>query len=212
MDILQDGGSIHKKSFLGHVFSTTDDSKSEMLNVVQYATMGVVPIVILNKLVQRFIPEADSEKSSLELGIEIFLQLTVMFLGVIFIHRTISYMPTYSGYKYEDLSLTNVILMFLIIVLSIQTKLGIKAGILTDRVLELWNGPSEASAPRKRASMHTTSQADYFDNMGEGVGFPPAPVVSSKSSPPPQQEQDMGDFGGPIAANSALGGSFGSFF
>jgi len=212
MDILQDGGNVHKKSFLGHVFSTTDESKAEMLNVVQYATMGVIPIVLLNKIVQQFIPEADAEKGSLELGVEVFLQLTIMFLGVIFIHRTISYLPTYSGYKYEELSLTNVVLMFLIIVLSIQTKLGIKVSILTDRVLELWNGPSEESAPKKRVSMHTTSQADYFDNVGEGVGFPPAPIVTSKSSPPPQSEPAMNDFGGPVAANSTLGGSFGSFF
>ena len=63
-----------------------------------------------------------------------------MFCGVILIHRVINYVPTYSGFKYESLNLTNVILAFLIIVLSIQTKLGIKVNILVDRALELWNG------------------------------------------------------------------------
>ena len=213
MDILQEARDISKKSFLGHVFSTTDEGKAEILNVVQYSTLGIIPIVLLNKFVQRFIPEADSEKSGIELLVEIFLQTIIMFCGIIIIHRIITYFPTYSGFKYENLTLTNVVLAFLVIVLSIQTKLGIKVNILSDRLMEMWNGPSESEPVRKRSSMHTTSQSDYFDNVGEGVGFPPAPIVSTKSSPAPQQAPPSVDmYEGPQAANGVLGGSFGSFF
>ena len=35
MDILQEVRDISKKSFLGHVFSTTDEGKAEILNVVR---------------------------------------------------------------------------------------------------------------------------------------------------------------------------------
>ena len=35
MDILQEARDINKKSFLSHVFSTTDEGKAEILNVVQ---------------------------------------------------------------------------------------------------------------------------------------------------------------------------------
>jgi hypothetical protein len=212
MDILQEVRDINKKSFISHVFSTTEEGKSEILNIVQYATLGVFPIVLLNKLVQRFIPEADSDKSTLELLVEIFLQIIIMFCGMVIIHRTISYFPTYSGFKYEDLTLTNVTLAFLIIVLSIQTKLGIKVNILTDRALEMWNGPSEQEPVKKRGSMHSTSQSDYFDNIGETIGMPPPPIVSTKSSPAPPKQDESFDFGGPQAANGVLGGSFGSFF
>ena len=104
-----------------------------------------------------------------------------------------------------------VILSFLVIVLSLQTKLGIKVNILSDRLQELWNGSSDSEAPKKRSSMHTTSQSDYFDNVGEGLGFPPSPVVTSRSSPAPVQQSYDFD-GGPQAANGVLGGSFGSFF
>ena len=166
MDILQEARDINKKSFISHVFSTTEEGKAEVLNIAQYATLGVFPIVLLNKLIQRFIPEADSDKSTLELLVEIFLQIIIMFCGMVLIHRTISYFPTYSGFKYENLTLTNVVLAFLVIVLSIQTKLGIKVNILTDRALEMWNGPGEQEPVKKRGSMHTTSQSDYFDNIG----------------------------------------------
>jgi hypothetical protein len=56
-----------------------------------------------------------------------------MFCGIIIIHRTITYFPTYySDFKYEAMSLRNVILSFLVIILSIQIKLGIKTNIMYD--------------------------------------------------------------------------------
>jgi hypothetical protein len=219
MDILQEARDINKKPFISHVFSTTEEGKAEILNVVQYATLGVIPIVILNKIVQRFIPEADGEKSTLEVAVEIFLQLIIMFCGIIVIHRVISYFPTYSGFKYESLTLTNVILTFLVVVLSIQTKLGIKVNILVDRAMELWNGQSHEDyndKPKRRAvSSHATSQADYYDNGDNTTIFPPAPIVSSKEpshTQAPENNNSGDSYMGPQAANSVLGGSFGSFF
>ena len=114
MDILQETTELPKNTFLGHVFSSSEEGKAEFLNVVQYSLLAVVPVVGLNKSIQRFIPEADTEKSSLELLVEIFIQLVVMFCGIILIHRVITYIPTYSGFKYEHLTLTNVILAFLV--------------------------------------------------------------------------------------------------
>jgi hypothetical protein len=227
MDLLQETNDISKKTFLNHVFSGTEEGKAEILNVIQYASMGVIPIIILNKIIQRFIPEADSDKSSLEILAEIFIQLIVMFCGVIVIHRIITYFPTYSGFKYENLTLTNVILAFLIIVLSIQTKLGIKVNILVDRANELWNGSSDDDGGKKRnirisspMSGHVPSQADYLDNTQvQADMFPPAPSSTSKQNKGTYDSMmrsntgaDFGSYMGPMAANSVLGGSFGSMF
>ena len=66
MEIINDS-DLSKKTFLSHVFSTTEEGQAELLNVIQYSSMGVVPVVMLNKMVQRFIPEADPETSTLEL-------------------------------------------------------------------------------------------------------------------------------------------------
>ena len=57
----------NKNTFFNHVFSSTEEGKAEILNVVQYSILGIAPIVILNKLIQKFIPEADMDKSSLEI-------------------------------------------------------------------------------------------------------------------------------------------------
>lgn len=231
MEVLQEASSITKKTFLSHVFSMSEESNAEILNVIQYSSLGVLPIIILNKSIQRLIPEADPDSSSIELLAEIFIQLVIMFVGIIIIHRIITYIPTYSGFKYENLTLTNVILAFLVIVLSIQTKLGIKVNILIDRAMELWNGPSTHEKKEgmknnmkvsKPVSQHSPSQADYLDNSGMQNGlFPPAPVSTTRQNSVMESYDHMMHTGGngpvqmdpgPMAANGLLGGSFGSSF
>jgi hypothetical protein len=155
-----------------------------------------------------------------------------MFCGIIVIHRIITYIPTYSGFKYESLALTNVILAFLIIVLSIQTKLGIKVNIIVDRVNNLWNGDDNGNKKEKvkqnvrvnnSQSSHNSSQADFLDNnssMQQGT-FPPAPLATTRSSSVMDSYDHMmggsgvsqnnyGLLSGPAPANSLLSGM--SFF
>ena len=218
MEILNES-TDSKKTFLSHVFSTTDEGVAELTNVIQYTTMGLVPIVVLNKIVNRFIPEADPEATTLELLAEMFIQIVIMLCGIIVIHRAITYFPTYSGFKYEGLVLTNVILVFLMIVLSIQSKIGLKANILYDRALELWNGPSEESKQNVkknvRVSKHVPSQADNLDNSQiQNGSFPPAPVATARPDIGMGNQQMMNDMMpmGPVAANGAIGGAFGAAF
>lgn len=225
--IVSETKSFNHNSFITHVFSTSEESKAEILNVIQYSLTAIIPVVGLNKSIQKFIPEADIEKSSVELLAEIFMQIVIMFIGIILIHRLITYFPTYSGYKYENFNFTTVILAFLVIVLSLQTKMGIKVNILSDRILELWNGPGEDKkvAMRKKNQMmpnHTSSQADHLDASGVQSGtFPPAPAVTSGNRSSGQGQgfdymmkvsgtgqpgqQNHEDFG-PAPANSMIGG------
>lgn len=224
-NIIHEAKSINQNTFINHVFSTTDEGKAEILNVIQYSLSAILPVVFLNKTIQKFVPEADIDKSSLELLAEIFIQIVVMFIGIVLIHRVITYFPTYSGYKYEAFNLTTVVLAFLVIVLSLQTKLGIKVNILVDRALELWNGPGaeKKKQGRKEAMQnHQPSQADSLDDSRAQTGmFPPPPAVTTTNRSSGQgydymvkvqgsgaPQGDYSDFG-PAPANSALaGGSF----
>jgi len=217
------GGDKIPRTFFNHVFSTTDESKAEIINVMQYAFLGLIPIVLLNKGIQRFIPEAKTEKSSIELILEIGLQMAVLFIGILLIHRVITYFPTYSGYPYETLVFTNVILAFLVIVLSIQTRMGLKVNILLDRLETYWNGDDyedeeESTAPVRRrqrpAPQHIPGQADSLDDSSLQNGiFPPAPTASKQSRGSPDVRGPPGNGGSssdPVAANTVLGCSFGS--
>jgi hypothetical protein len=139
-----------KIGFFKHVFNFEEDSKSEMINIIQYSLLSIIPVVILNKLSQKYVPEADEEKGSFEILAEIIIQVLVIFLGILLIHRIITYIPTYSGIKYPDFSVITIVLAVLLITLSLQTKLGEKVSILSDRIGELWNGTSSSDDKDKK--------------------------------------------------------------
>jgi hypothetical protein len=135
--------SDDSKSFFKHVFNFDDDSKSEILNIIQYSIIALIPVIILNKSMSNYVPEADDKKGSLELSAEILIQIIVMLLGLLIIHRIITFVPTYSGVKYPEFHIVFIVLAVLMITLSLQTKLGEKVSILFDRLMELWNGKQD---------------------------------------------------------------------
>jgi len=232
MEILHETRELNKKTFLSTVFDSGETGIAEILNSVQYICLAALPVTILNKLIQRYIPEFSPDSSSLELIIEIIIQLIVMIVGIILIHRMITYIPTYSGFKYEPLAVTNFTLAFLIIILSIQTKIGLKVSELWERLVYLWDGSeTESNKDKVKKSVrvnngsHTPSRADHLDSAGVQPTFPPAPVATTRQPAAPDMYDNMmgssGGYsqnsygllsGGVMAANSLLGGSFGSTF
>jgi hypothetical protein len=172
-----DSSDDSNKSFLKHVFNFDDDSKSEILNIIQYALLAIIPIVILNKSIAKYVPEADDKKGSLEITAEILIQMIVMFMGLLLTNRLITFVPTYSGAKYPESHIVYIILSVLMITMSLQSKLGEKVNILVDRVVELWegktdkkkkngkNGSVKVSQPisGQTTTMPITSQPSYTD-------------------------------------------------
>ena len=139
-----------KKGFFKHVFNFDDDSKSELLNIIQYSLIAIIPVVILNKSIGKYVPEADDNKGSLEVSAEVIIQIIVTFIGLLIIHRIITFIPTYSGSKYPEFNVIFIILAILMITLSLQTKLGEKVSILVERISDLWNGTSDKKNDNKK--------------------------------------------------------------
>ena len=219
-----------KSGFFKHVFNFDEQSKAEMLNIVQYAVLALIPVVILNKLMQRFVPEADDEKGSIEITSEVLAQIIAMFLVMLIIHRIITFVPTYSGEKYADFSISNIILAMLVIILSLQTKLGEKVSILVERLMELWDGPKDTKKGKKGQGNVKVSQPISQNQMAMNQS-----LGTTSISTLPTQTQQLPDYNqmyqqdstplvgaatpgmesfdnGPIAANSGGGGSFGGAF
>lgn len=138
-----DSSDDSKRGFIKHVFNFDDDSKGDILNIIQYSLIAIIPVIILNKTMSKYVPEADDKKASLEIIAEIIIQVIVMFLGLLIINRIIIYIPTYSGISYPEFHVVYVILAILMITLSLQTKLGEKVSILVDRISELWEGKTD---------------------------------------------------------------------
>lgn len=234
--------SDDSKSFFKHVLNFDDDSKSEILNIIQYALIAVIPVVILNKSMGKYVPESDDKKGSLEISAEIVIQIIVTFIGLLIIHRIITYIPPYSGSQYPEFNIVYIILAILMITMSLQTKIGEKVSILVERIVELWDGTSEkktkngknvsvkVSQPIAGQQMMQPPATSYTD--GTAISALPTNDMSYGNQNTVQAQQlpnydamyrqdatplvgaanpGMSEgFGEPIAANSAIGGSFGS--
>ena len=182
MESLDNTNSV--SGFIKHVFNFDGESKADMLNIVQYTLLALLPIVGINKTMQKYVPEADENKGNVELVLEVVLQSVIMFLGILFIHRIVDYVPTYSGVKYPEFRVTYIILAVLMITLSLQTKLGEKVNILTVRLSDAWNGTSPQ--PVKKGGNVKVSQ----------------PISQGGQGPPPQQQMTHSQ----SAINHAMGG------
>ena len=140
-DSMNMGKSVVTK-FFNHVLDFGDESKKEFMNLAQFSILALIPIVVLNKTVHNLVPEANMMKGSLELSMEVLGQTVVMLSGLVIIQRVITFIPTYSGESYKLGSMLTIVLPFLMILLSLQTKLGEKSNILYKRAMDKWNGNS----------------------------------------------------------------------
>ena len=200
-------------------------------------SLPVIPVIALNKSLQKYVPEADEQKGNLEILAEVVLQIIVMFIGLLTVHRIITFVPTYSGVDYPEFSIIFIILAVLMITLSLQTKLGEKVSILTERLTELWEGTSDnkkkkgnvkVSQPISQNGQPTNQSAMNQSMYNDGTSINSLPVndVSSSAQQMPDynsmHRQDttplvgaanptnMSEGFGPVAASDLIGG-FGGF-
>lgn len=188
--------------FFKYVFNFDDENKTEMLNLLQYTLLSIIPVVLILKGIRHFIPEDDESKGSLEIVTETVGQIIVIVLAIWFVNKSIRYLPTYSGSEYGKYDSTSFMIPFLILILTMQTKLGSKINILFDRIIEQWYGKSEHVVNQQKntrvtisqplAGQHQPSQADYMDHSQilppntQGMSMPSIPSHT-------QQKPDFND-------------------
>jgi len=230
------------KNFFKHVFSFDDDAKADILNTIQFSLLAIIPVTLLSKSIKKFVPDADDQKGSLEISAEIIIQIMITFIGFILIYRVVTYIPTYSQTKYVNYHVFYSIIPFLMMSISLQTKIGEKVNILIGRLNDLWNGTTDNKKNKKGSSVKV-SQPISGQITGQmmndsavtqslytnGTAISSLPTVDSQPSQQlpnynemykqdttplvnaavPGQTENM-TMMEPMAANSVLGGSFGS--
>lgn len=207
--------------FVNHVFNFDNDTKCELMNLLQYVVLAIIPISLYNYVVDSVIPEVDESKSNLEILAEVIGQLGLLVVGIFFIDRLITYVPTYSGRAFGSMNLFSVLLVFLVVAYESKTKVGIKTKILLNRLKELWEGKNhdekdnkkkkdvsvvKVTQPISRAGMptHQPSRADYLNSHNQMVSptqmMPPADEVQTDNGAS-NQMYNNGGFGGLQNAN-----------
>ena len=222
------------EGFFKYVFKMGDYEQSVLMNVAQYTVMAIIPVIIVLYVNHYYIPDVEEEKGTLVILAEMFGQLFFILFSFYFIHRIICYFPTYSGLKYGDFSVIQLILILLFIFISMSKhKLGAKTLILIDRFEDVVDGNSSINKNKKdgNGGGHVRVTQPLSNS---GANAPSSSFMLNGPPPPPQLQQRSPDFNAmyaqqnnplvgastpgmppgmvaefePAAANEHLGGSF----
>lgn len=183
MDRLEKSTSNDNEGFIKTVFPFDDSQKGTLLNILQYSVLAIIPIILLLKLIKEYIPEADDDKASLMLSVEVIGQIFVMFIALYFIHQIIAYIPTYSGKGYGDVNIINIVAPILFIAITMQTKLGEKIHMLLDRLWDVYDG--QTSTKNNKSQQQQQGQVRVTQPISGQQQMP------SVVNPPPQLQSQM---------------------
>ena len=221
--------------FIEHMTKMDDETKSLLMNTVQYASLCVVPILGLQCVIDTVFPDYEESKGNFELAVEIFGQIVFTMIALFFIHRLICFIPTYSK---EPLTSVNFITVAIIYILTTvynkSDNLGKKLQALVKKCKKMWNGDDEDDLKKEQPNnnnvsitrpisglppaipTHQASRADYVNTQANVT--PPLLPVSSTSqdmyggpeTPMQNAQEPFAPMNEPMAANGVLGGGFGS--
>jgi len=187
-------------TIIKHIFKFDDDTKSTLMNLSQYMVLAIIPVAILQNISEKVFPEFDASKGTMELLAEILGQSLMTLMGLFFIHRVITAVPTFSGSAMGDLNLFSIVVVFLLTSFMFDVKVEKKFKAISERMMDLWDGKSSddkkkqghkkqgggsvvsVSQPISRggAPTHSPSRADYLNS-------PNAQTSATQMLPPVQQ-------------------------
>ena len=177
-EVLIGGGS----SFMSYIFSFSEGEKVELLNMFQYILLAIIPIMLLFKLMNTYLPILDKKKSSIEMTIEVVVQLVVLFSFFFFIHKLILFIPTYTKQPYPTLQFLPVVLPVLFILFSFDKNLSEKVNIVFNRFLVMI-GFSKENFEECGSSLDDNKKKQPQVNQNVGPQFSNG---SYSVAPPPQ--------------------------
>tara|TARA_Y100000992_G_C21248021_1_gene484374 strand:+ start:656 stop:1324 length:669 start_codon:yes stop_codon:yes gene_type:complete len=203
---LQHGGSYEKTSFVNYMTSFSSKEQSQVLNLLQYGGLSILPILSVLKLMKAYLPNEPSQlKPTSELIIEVVLQLTIIVVAFFFIHKMIVYLPTYSQQEYDSYSLMSGILPLFFLMFTLDTKISEKLNTLFDRLLLSIGIMKEPMVEGNDDSEETDgSLTQPGTSVNSSVNSPVNTIRGDSMPSPPQQEPF-------IETMSGCGGGFAPF-
>lgn len=178
-----------------HIFRYDDETKSVLTNLVQYTMLAIIPIACLQKASDKLFSDFDESNGSAAILAEILGQSVLTIIGLFMIHRIITAVPTFSGNAMEDIHLTSIIVIFLLISLHCKdNKMHKKLSAVMNRAFDAWDevpkqtpkkdnsGKVRVSQPISNNGMptHQASRADYIGTH-TNLTAPQPPVQQTPS-------------------------------
>ena len=132
---IQGGGGDVNNSLINYMFTMSDNEKDTILNIIQYTSLSIVPLIIIIKLMNVYLPKYNEHKGNIEILIEVILQLIFTIIFLWFINKFILYIPTYSKTTYENINIMNMILPIIFILFTLETNINKKVILLSNKLM-----------------------------------------------------------------------------
>ena len=124
---------ITNQGFFTYVFKLSRFKQEDLMNIVQYSILSVVPVMLFIYFTKKYFPTVNDKDTSLYIFIITFIELIFMIVGIFFIDRMVNYIPTYSGKYYETINLTTIILIFVLFMLLTHGGFRQRTSVLLQR-------------------------------------------------------------------------------
>ena len=146
MDTLENTMSDSKKNTIfNKIFTFNDDLKNELINLTQYIVLAIIPSIVFSNYVNKLLPVADSNKSSLEISFELLIQMLVTYYGFFMIKHVVVNIPTITGKDYPTFTFFTGVIPIIFATTANHTSFSEKVNILTKRFQDLWNGETKTN-------------------------------------------------------------------
>jgi hypothetical protein len=187
----QMGGSSDNTSFMTYMTSFSSREQSQVLNLLQYGGLCIIPLLALLKLMKAYIPNEPSQlKPTTELIIEVVLQLTVIIVAFFFIHKMVVYLPTYSQQEYDSYSLMSGIIPLFFLMFTLDTKISEKMNTLFDRLLSVLGIVKEPMTDKNDEENEENKKDKIHEPMQDNIQ--PQPPAQQHMNPQIGQESFVG--------------------
>ena len=177
----QIGGSDKNKSFIDYITSFSATEKCQVMNLVQYCGIAVVPLLAILKIMKIYMPISNPLKPTSELVFEVIVQLLVILVSFFFIHKFVLYFPTYSESKYENFSLLSGMLPLLFLMFTLDTKISEKLNVLFDRLLSMIGLVKEPFSEEE-------IEREENEKKTKNVNIPNQSHIAQQTMQPPQMQ------------------------
>ena len=127
--------------FTEHLF---DGSGNKIMNSIQYTAMSIVPLLLVNSVLETQLPSFSPRTPPLSMVIETAVHMMILLIVLYFVDRVVRYFPSMSGDKYGEVSFETIgLLLVLLVVNSHNSHLGKKVMHLTRHAKERFTSKRE---------------------------------------------------------------------
>lgn len=172
--------------FTEHIF---DGSGNKIMNSIQYTAMSIIPLLLVNNVLETQLPAFSPNTPPLSMVIETAVHMIVLLIVLYFVDRTVRYFPSATGDKYGEVSFETIgLLLVLMVVNSHNSHLGKKVIHLTRHARERFTNREGMKTTEKKVdnSKHSENDSEQqkpplkMDTVKEPMSHPEQPKDEDK--------------------------------